>query len=231
MRALNFILLIALTLNLSGCLKTRAELEAQESGGQQQRQTTTQQREQYKEKAPATAYRFEEYDERMRDFAGKIEAVESQNAQLYSLMKAEREAAAKDKEMQGQKLKAYEEALQKSEAELQQLNAQVAELKASSTPPPKAVGAAPSKAGKSPFDEAEGLFSNRQWQEAVVMYEKYREQSPKGKRYSEATYKIGVCFQELGLKDEAKAFFDEVSTKFPKSKEAKKATFRMKSLR
>ena len=33
------------------------------------------------------------------------------------------------------------------------------------------------------------------------------------------------------MKDEAKAFFDEVITKFPGSKEAKKAAFRVKSLK
>jgi TolA-binding protein len=45
-----------------------------------------------------------------------------------------------------------------------------------------------------------------------------------------ATYKIGVCFQELGMIEEAKAFYDEVIAKYPKSNEAAKATSRLKAM-
>ena len=54
--------------------------------------------------------------------------------------------------------------------------------------------------------------------------------NPKGKRYADATYKIGMSFQELKLKDDAKAFYQEVIQKFPKSSEAKKAEVRLKKL-
>lgn len=222
---------------LVGCLKTRAELEAEQSGQQMQKQTQTQQRREaapYKEKAPPSAYRFEEYDEQMRNFSGKMDGLEEKSNQLYSLMTAEREAAAKDKQLQEQKLAAYEEALKKLESEMQQLNEQIAQLKAAQAPAPAPSASHPnagSKAGKTPYDEGEEHFNARNWKQAIFSYQQYREKFPKGKLYGDATYKIGVCFQELGQKEDARAFFDEVSSKFPKSKEAKKASIRMKSLR
>jgi TolA-binding protein len=84
---------------------------------------------------------------------------------------------------------------------------------------------------KDPLDAAAEMFSGKKWKDAAAAFQKYREAFPKGKAYSDATYKIGVCFQELGLKDEAKSFYDEVVAKFPKSKEAKKARIRLKSLK
>jgi TolA-binding protein len=219
-----FLFVAALT---TGCLKTRAELEAEDSANQMERQTQRQQAAPYKEKAPPTAYRFEEYDQQMREFSGKIESVEAQNTQLYNLMKAERENTAKEKQLQEQKILALEEAIKKNEAALQQQAEIIAQLKA---PPPTPSTTASGKV-KNGYEEGEELFNNRKWKEAIVSYQKYRDKNPKGKTYADATYKIGVCFQELGMKDEAKAFFDEVSEKYPKSKEAKKASFRMKSLK
>lgn len=216
----------------TGCLKTRAELEAEESANQMERQTQRQQADAkpYKEKAPATAYRFEEYDQQMREFSGKVEAVEAQNTQLYNLMKAERENTAKEKQLQDQKILALEEAIKKNETTLHEQAELIAQLKAA---PAASTASSPAMSGKvkNSYEEGEELFNARKWKEAIVAYQKYRDRNPKGKTYADATYKIGVCFHELGMKDEAKAFFEEVSEKFPKSKEAKKASLRMKSLK
>lgn len=73
-------------------------------------------------------------------------------------------------------------------------------------------------------------FAAKDWKGAVVIYQKYRDKYPKGKKFVEATYKIGICFKELKLKSEAKTFFDEVIEKFPSSPEAKKAKSQLKSL-
>jgi TolA-binding protein len=63
-----------------------------------------------------------------------------------------------------------------------------------------------------------------------LSYERYRSSHPKGKSFAAATLKIGVCFQELGMSDEAQAFYEEVVAKFPKSKEAEKANARLASI-
>jgi TolA-binding protein len=223
-----FLILILVVPFFAGCLKTRAELEAEETDRQQEKQTVKQQAP-YKEKAPPTAYRFEEYDQQMREFSGKLEALEAQNTQLYNLMKAEREASAKDKQLQDQKVAALEEAVKKNESDIQAMNEQVAQLKA--PPPAAALAPAPAGKAKSTYDEAEDLYNAKKWRDAIGIYQKYREKNPKGKYYADATLKIGMCFQELKMKDEAKTFFDVVAEKFPKSKESKKAALRMKTLK
>jgi TolA-binding protein len=137
--------------------------------------------------------------------------------------------------MEDKKLQAYEDAIRKLEAQVQTLNDEVTKLK--ETPPPPEAEAAPapasSKKGKSsgPYEAGEDHFGAKKWKEAIVSFQKYRDQNPKGKNYADATYKIGVCFQELGMKDEAKSFMEEVTAKFPNSKEAKKAAFRLKNLK
>jgi TolA-binding protein len=85
--------------------------------------------------------------------------------------------------------------------------------------------------GKGPYALAEEKFDQKNWKEAILEYEKYRKANPKGKQFSTATYKIGVAFQELGLNDEAKAFYEEVISKFPKTKDADRASTRMKNLK
>jgi TolA-binding protein len=81
------------------------------------------------------------------------------------------------------------------------------------------------------FDVAEDLFAKKDWKRAILNYQKFRESNPRSKKVPEAIYKIGVSFQELGMKDEARTFFDEVIAKFPNSAEAKKARTRLKSVK
>ena len=83
---------------------------------------------------------------------------------------------------------------------------------------------------KNPFDLGDSRFEQKAWREAIFAYEDYRKSYPKGKNFGAATYKIGVCFQELGMLDDAKPFYDEVISKFPQSKEADRARSRLKAM-
>lgn len=231
--------LLAATL-LVGCLKTRAELEAEETGHQQQKVTVAQQKAMatpsahvagQSVKAAPLADRAEEIDEQMRNLSGRIESNEAAVQQMRALEQQKKEAWLKDKQLEDQKLQAYEDAIRKLEAQVQGLSEEVARLKAppvQEVPPPSSRAAGK---GKNSFDTGEDLFTQKKWKEAIVNFQKYRDQNPKGKQYADATYKIGVCFQELGMKDEAKSFMEEVTAKFPNSKEAKKAAFRLKTLK
>lgn len=224
---------IGLTL-LVGCLKTRAELEAEETGRTAEKTTVAQQqivkREGVKEKALPSAYRFDEVDEQMRQLNGRVDSVENYIAQENAAKANEKESFGKEKQSFEQKFAAYEEELKKMEAQIVALNEEIARLKA---PPlaPVAETKENAKGGKTVLDTAEEHFSAKKWKESIASFQKYREQNPKGKHFADATYKIGVSFQELGMKDEAKSFFEEVTAKFPNSKEAKKAAFRMKSIK
>ena len=84
--------------------------------------------------------------------------------------------------------------------------------------------------GDDNYQKGEGLYGQKKWKEAIVAYQKYRENQPKGKFYAEATYKMGESFLALGMKDESKSFFEEVRVKYPKSPLAKKAEKQLKSL-
>lgn len=234
-----YVLILIVATLFVGCLKTRAELEAEETGQQQQRQTVAQQRTNSKEtheigreKAPASAYRFEEYDEQLRTLSGRVDSLENNSAQVNASKQGDRESFAKEKQAIDQKFVAYEDALKKMEAQITALNDEVNRLKAPPPPdPPPTPAASGANKIRAFYDSAEEQFTRKKWKEAIVNFQKYRDQAPKGKMYGDSTYKIGVCFQELGMKDEAKAFYEEVSAKFPNSKEAKKAAFRMKSLK
>ncbi len=219
---------------LAGCLKTRAEIDAEKTGQNQQRQTVAQQNTNrgdpvVREKAPPAGYRFEEVDEQMRNLTGRVDSMENQLSQMQAARQGEKDGVGKDRQALEQKFSAYEDALKKMEAQLTALNEEVAKLKAP-PPEPAPVVTAGGKT-KSIYDQGEELFNAKKWKEAIVDFQKYRDHTPKGKQYADATYKIGVCFQELGMKDEAKAFFEEVTGKYPGSKEAKKASFRMKNLK
>jgi TolA-binding protein len=187
--------------------------------------------------APATtASRFEEYDEQVRALNGRVETLENALNQSQAALAN----AGKDKAAQDQRFQAYEEALKKLEtqiANLQQAHQLMAQSDDNKEPASGMSVALKPAAGaavggkKSAYDEGEELFHAKKWKESIVAYQKYRDVSPKGKSYADSTYKMGVAFQELGLKDEAKAFYEEVSTKFPKSMEAKKAAYRLKNLK
>lgn len=220
------IILAMATMLMVGCLKTRAELDEEDSAQSQEHQTVAQQKAAAKPPPPPPD-RFEEYDEEMRVLTGRVGNVENSLNQLQTASKADKELSAKDKQSYDREFLAFEEAVKRLEAQIATMSDDIAHLKA---PPPAPPAAAPAK-GKTPYDESQDLFNAKKWKEAIVGYQKYRDQNPKGKMYADSTYKIGVCFQELGMKDEAKAFLEEVTTKFPNSKEAKKAAFRLKSLK
>lgn len=215
---------------LAGCLKTRADLRGETDDFAMQKQTVTQQRAAAAASAPVpvkpapvtTASRFEEYDEQMRQLNGRMDVVENSVGQVEATRQQDAAALTKEKQALEVRLQAYEDALKKMEGELAALSAEVAQLKAPPPPPPPAPG-------RNAFEDGEEHFTAKNYKKAIFAYKQYRDANPKGKLYPEATYKIGLSFAELGMKDESKAFFEEVIAKFPGSKEAKKAALRLKS--
>ncbi len=223
---MNRVILVGLSgMFVVGCLKTRADLRRE--GVDVNRQAVVAQRDQRTPppRPPVPTY-AEEIDEQMRQLSGRVDVVENQLAQFNAAHASEKESQMRQRQEIEQRFLAYEEALKKLEAQVLALNEELAKAKADNN---KAAGKG--KAAKSPMEEGDQLFNQKKWKDAILAYEKYRNKNPKGKKYAEATYKMGICFQELGMKDEAKVFFDEVVTKFPKSKESKKAALRLKSIK
>jgi len=156
---------------------------------------------------------LQEINDQIRNLYGRIDAVEKKvNDQQSSGANINIDS----------KLRNYEVALSSLEAEVSALKAGKVSSSTSSrvaTQPAVKLNA---------FGRGEQSFKGKQWRQAISEYQLYREQHPSGKDYSEATYKIGVCFQELNMKSEAKVFFQEAISKYPTSKAGKKAKFRLK---
>ncbi len=229
-----------------GCLKTRAQLrnETPEPARAEQRQILVAQRQQQQRQAPpppAPQYQEDTF-EQLRNLSGRIDVVENQVSQLNAANAGEKDTVAKTKKELDQKFVAYEEALRKLEAQVQALTEDMSKMReelaaaaaanAANTKDKKGDKDKNKKGNNSAaYEEGESLIGQKKWREAIIAFEEYRKANPKGKHYADATYKIGVCMQEVGMRAEAKLFYDEVIAKFPGSKEAKKAAYRLKTIK
>ena len=221
----------------TGCLETRdSQKEVEEKQVMRKQVQTLQQ------SNADVSSRFNDIEDEMRKINGRIEQTDQKVRQTNGLIdKGFGLADAKFKE----KDEVYREEFAKLRGELDSLKAQLAALqdenKKAAAAHAEASAAREAKeakdakdaaeAAKNPFAVAEEKFEKKSWREAILDYEKYRKANPKGKQVATATYKIGVCFQELGLADDARAFYEEVVSKYPKAKEASKAQTRLKKLK
>ncbi len=210
--------LILYTLIFVGCLKTRNEVKDSEQKQVIQQQVVTLQ----KTNADNSS-RFVELDEQIRELSGKVDSFENK----LSKVNPEHESTIKNlAEMQiesNKKLSLLQEEIAKQETQLQALTTELQNLKVAnqSVPTDK----------RNPFQIAEEYFKQNEWKKAIIQYQKYRDEYPKGKQFSESTYKMAVSFQLLNMKEEARAFYDEVISKFPNSPEAKKAKLKLKGFK
>jgi len=74
---------------------------------------------------------------------------------------------------------------------------------------------------------AECFYSMRDYQRAIKEYQKFIEQYSRSPKVPEAVVKQGHSFYELGMMDEAKAFYDQVVAKYPSSSAASEARERI----
>ena len=81
------------------------------------------------------------------------------------------------------------------------------------------------------FQQAGDLFKNKQWRQAILSYAEFRKQNKNSKHVKTAALNMGISFMNLGLHKEAKVFFQEVMTQFPKSQEARTARLALKTLK
>ncbi len=218
-----WIVIGALELAVTGCLATRDEIR---EGVKAEPPTQEQQ------SIANNNVRYQELEEQTRKMMGRIETLENSMNILGADKTGTRSEQVAAKKATDEKLKILEDAVTKLENEnvvlLQKLEAlKTSQVSADSSA--KEAKAAASK--KSPFEQAEGEYQKRKWKESIVLYQKYRDTSPTGRHYAEASYKIGSAFHELGMKAEAKSFYAEVAEKFPRSEWAKKAAAKLKILK
>lgn len=222
-----FIVLVLGTL-LSSCLRTRSEVSPNE-------QSYISRKKQIENQKSATSTSKEvtvDSEETIRALNGRIEVLENQVTQLQK----DKENSANSAE--AAKIAALQDALLKMELQIQKLEAEKnaptavdpknksSDENLKSVLPPSEV--APSK--KTSYEVAEEYFGKKEWKKAILSYQKFAEEFPKSKLVPDAKYKTGVAFQELGLKDEALAFYEEVQAQYPQTLAGKKSKIRIASL-
>ena len=207
--------------SLMGCLKTRTDVKETETKQVIAQQVTTLQR-----TNADTNSRLSEMEQELRELNGKIEVLES---------KLSRQSPDTEKSIKGvsetvveanKKLAIYQEELVKQDAAIKQLTSEIEAMKLEKT---KTVEKTVEK--KDVHQLAEDYFKQSDWKKAIIQYQKYRDENPKGKKVADSTYKIAYSFSELGMKEEAKTFYEEVISKFPTSPEAKKAKSKIKAFK
>lgn len=226
---------IALLFVLPGCLKTRSDMRENEQRQVLANTVTTLQ----KDTADSSA-RFYEVNEALREVRGRIDSVEyklsNQNQQSGRDAKVIADQSAETSRrvaLLQESITRMEEQIQSMGAEILAQKAEIAALRAGGATATAGRGKSESSLGtrRDSYQTALEHFDKKDWKKAILGLQEYREKNPKGKKIPDATYRMGVCFQELGMKDEAKTFYDEVVAKFPSSNEAKKAKIRLKSLK
>lgn len=204
-------------LGISGCLKTRSEVSEQDEQKQVQHQIT-----EIRQSKADQELRSQSFENELRSLYGKIEVLERRlNESQQNNGMQERELAKQTKDLVDQ-MKIFEESLANLSGRVERLE---------KAPKAEAETKPSTDKKKSAWDRAEELFLKKDWKNAALNYQEYNEQNPKGANVSMATYKIGVCFQELKMKSEAKNFFDETIKSFPNSPAARKAKYRLNQLK
>lgn len=236
------ILVLVSLIALSSCLKTRSELSGQDQEylyGQKQAdnqlaqiQSTNIQQEQ----AVQTTAVLDDKDELIRTLNGRVEVLENQ---LNNLIQEKENAAPSE---DAQKVTLLQEAVAKMELQIQKLEHELASTTIIAKPEDKAVEPTSTKTEDStetesktkkadPYEVAKDHFARKEWKKAILNFQKYTDESPKGKNVADAKYRIGVSFQELGMKEEAMAFYEEVVANYSKTDAGKNARSRLSKLK
>lgn len=85
-------------------------------------------------------------------------------------------------------------------------------------------------AARAQYLMGETYFAEGEYQAAAKEYNLVRKNHPKAGEVSDALLKVGMCFERLGLKDDAKLFFQTVVKSYGKTPAGKEARRRLKKL-
>ncbi len=239
--AIALALACTLTVGASSCLKTRAQLRTEEDTDAATPKTAD-----VRDVQPKGEYVVDELKAEITRLSGRIEDLERQQKQQES---------SKDGD---KKLKEEMTKLETRVVELEQAQASMlTELKkAQSAVPAKEEVEFFSKGKKelaaknydqaiefftaylktpkgkyteeATFLRADSYFAQKQYKKAIIDYSKFPEKFTSSKHMPTALYKIGQSFEAMGMKDDAKGFYQELIEKFPKAPEAAKARKKVK---
>lgn len=242
---------LVLVLMQAGCLRTRAQMK-------EDKPIYTENAEEYKpvpaqaieEVAPEGGYVFEELKDELTRLAGRVEdleraekarstqklpdasvglteslgRLEERIAQLEKQLESMPKAEAHMTSAASNEVKKPEEIFQQAKDLFDDGNYQEAEEKFTLyLKVPKI-----RKQQDALFLKGECLYRLKEYKKAVVEYSKFPEKYPKSAHMPEALYKIALSFDALGMKEDAKGFYQELVEKFPKSQQSVKAKKKLK---
>ncbi len=84
-----------------------------------------------------------------------------------------------------------------------------------------------SRAEEAYFLRGESQFALKQYKKAILDFSAVNDKFPKSKKAPQCLLKIAQSFEALGMKSDAKIFYQELVDKFPKSAEAKRASAKL----
>lgn len=194
---------------------------------------------------------LEEFLQKMAGFEGRMEALDGRTSELESsLSKAQAEVDLKLEDLaDGQKKQAASsadrQAAEKQERLLSRPKEALAEVERllERGGPQKArkllrelvlrnekdTGYA-RWAPKAQYLLGETYFAQSNYRQAAAEYNRVRKEHPRAVVMPDALLKLGMCFERLGLKDDAKLFYETVTKSFSKSTAARSARQRLKAL-
>lgn len=234
---------LALALTASGCLKTRAQLR--DEGSDDRDGPGRPVPAQVQDVQPQGQYVIDEIKGEMTRLTGRIEDLERQNQQLA----AQPKNSATTEEIKRLETRIVEleqaqvamlEAIKKMQASAPAVESvdtfqkgktqlQAGDYDAAIESFTSYLRAPNAKfAEDATFMRGEAHFELKQYKKAIVDYSKFPEKYHRSARMPQALYKIGVSFEALGMKEDAKGFYQELVEKFPKSAEAKKVRAKLK---
>ncbi len=240
MKIKNF-LLLSLAIPLSACaLMTRDELQKQDEEKKQMKDQVT-----HIQRSKADDdLKYNDVMADQRSLNGRMDAIDHNHEVSASSVKQELDKLRSLIDQQNEKIKMVQEHIDATEIRLtaaiqaasggMAIPASPASVK--SSVPVSATGGIPVTAQidpvpAGPLAEAETLFRAKDYKKSIVAFQAYIDKNPKGKSLPESTYKIGVCFGELGFKKDAKEFYKDVIDNYPSSSWAKKAKYRLTNLK
>ncbi len=207
------LMLVIVFIGLTGCLRTRDEISAQDEQKVIQNQIS-----EIRQSKADQELKSQSVENEMRNLIGRTEVLERKFNDLIQNESFQRQDSAKQMKDLVDQMKIFEESVANMAVRLERLEKT-----------PKAENTEAKK--RSTWDKADDLFVKKDWKNAALGFQDYIEQNPKGTNVSMAMYKIGVCFQELKMKSEAKGFFEDTIKQHPNSSAARKAKYRLNQIK
>lgn len=216
------ILIISSMFFLSACLVTRSDLRTSE-----ERKLLQDEVQEIKQQKVTTEERLSEIETSIRSLVGDVEELKNSKSLMTQADEMGEKKIQDSFDIVQERMNTFKEALISQEKLIKDLSQQMKQLEAALKKKSKIKA---EKVPKGNYASGEYWFAKKEWRKAAQGYREYRELNPNGRKYIDSTFKIAVCFENLGLKNEAKLFYQEVVSKAPGSGLAKRATKQLKTL-